>query len=382
MKLLQYITLLTLLALGAPIAGAAWPSTGSYTAWSKCYKATSQASKVDAANDWYFIDLAYMPTSFWSNVQADGDDIRTTQDDAETAVDHKLIFIDTGTSTGLLAVAQPHGTGGASADVDTYVYSGNAGASSASSTSVFPATLEGLWMLQEEPTSATAILDSTANARNSELIGGSMTSGDLITGGPHSTLKCIAFDSNDYIRLPSTLFNACETANAFTYFAWVRPGNDVDEYGIFGSAGAQFAVRFSTGFSWYTLEALLRNSANTAYTTSTGTADNMAANAWYMVHAVYNGSTLKTYVNGVQTGTVAATSLRSATLNFYVGFDNTTYFRGRQAEVGMYSEALSADQVKTMHTNDTDAGFWVITEVTPPASGMTVQQKTNGFFGD
>ena len=254
--------------------------------------------------------------------------------------------------------------------------------SSASSTSVFPSTLEALYMLQEAPTSSTAILDSTANARHSQLIGGSMTSGDLITaGGPHSTLKCIDFDSNDYIRVPSTIFDDCETAGAFTYFAWLRPGNDVSDYGAFGSAGSQFATRFVTSV-WLSAEAALRNSANSATFTSTGSADNMAANTWQMMHVVYNGSTLKVYVNGTETSSIAATSIRSATLNFYIGFDNTTYFRGRQAEVGMYSSALSANQVKTMHTNETDAGFWVITEFTPPASGITVQQKTNGFFGD
>lgn len=363
---MRKLLLPTLLLLLLPLASvhAAWPSTGSYTAWGIRYETVSQASKIFAVNSWYFVDLVDMPVSFWLNVQEDGDDIRTTEDDGETAVEHKLFFIDVANQQGLLAIAQPHGTSGDTVDVTSYIYADNPAASSASSTSVFPSTLEGLWMLQEEPTSAAAILDYTGNGRNSDTIGGTMTSGDLLarTDGPHSYLKCIDFDSNDYIRIPSTLFDDCETAGAYTFFAWVRPGNAVDDYGIFGSAGSQFSARFATGGSWYTLEALQRNSANSAFFTSTGTADNMAATTWHMIHAVYNGSTLKTYVNGVQTGSVTATSLRSATLNFYMGFDNTTYFRGRQAEVGMYSTALSADQCKTMYTNDTDSGFWVITE--------------------
>lgn len=366
------ILLTLLLGLIPTIAHAAWPSTGSYTAWSKCYKATSQASKIDAANSWYFIDLADMPVGFWSNVQADGDDIRTTRDDAETAVNHKLVFIDTAAHTGLLAVDQPHGSGGATADVDTYVYSGNVAASSASSTSVWPSTLEALYMLQEAPTTNTAILDWTSNARNSTAIAGTMTSGDLVTTGPHSGLKAIDFDSNDRATVPSTLFDDCETAGAYTWFAWVRPRVDVADYGIFGTAGAQFAVSFKTSV-WLTLEAQSRNSGNTAYFTATGTADNMAKSVWQLCHVVYNGSTLKTYVNGIEKGTVAATSLRSAALGFYIGYDNTQYSDSRLCEVGMYSTALSADQCKTMYTNETDAGFWVITEVTPPAS-------SNGSF--
>lgn len=358
----RFAVLLALALLPSSVF-AAWPSTGSYTAWGKKYLITTQATKIDAVNSWYFLDLADMPTSFWSNVQADGDDIRTTESDGETAVNHKLIFIDVSGQDGLLAIAQPHGGSGASVNVDTYLYSGNSGASGSSSGSVWPSTLECLYMLQEAPTSSAAVLDYTSNARDSQLIGGSMTSGDLITGGPHSTLKCVDFDSNDYVRVPSTIFDDCETTGAYTFFAWVRPGNDVDDYGIFGSAGSQLAVRFATGGTWYTIEALQRNSANSAFFTSTGTADNMVANSWQMVHAVYDGSTLKTYVNGVQTGSVAATTLRSAALNFYMGFDNTTYFRGRLCQVGMYSAALSADQCKTMYTNDTDAGFWVTSEV-------------------
>lgn len=367
LKKLFLLTLLTCL-LPFSVAHAAWPSTGSYTAWSKCFKINTKDAKLSDVLSWYFLDLSDMPAAFWSNVQADGDDIRTTQNDAETAVDHKLIFIDTGTSTGLLAIAQPHGTGGATADVDSYVYVGNAGAASGGSTSVWPSTLEALYMLQEAPTSNTAILDWTSNARHSSLIAGTMTSGDLVTTGPHSSLKAIDFDSNDRATVPSTLFDDGETAGAYTWFAWVRPRVDVADYGLFGSAGAQFAVAFKTGGSWLTLEAQSRNSGNTAYFTSTGTADNMAKSVWQLCHVVYNGSTLKTYVNGVQTGTVAATSLRSAALGFYIGYDNVQYSDSRLAEMGMYSSALTANQCLAMYTNETDSAFWGIVEITPPSS--------------
>lgn len=343
----------------------AWPSDGSYTAWSTCCKATTQASKITAVNSWYFLDLSLLPAAFWSSVRSDGADIRCTEEDGETAIYHRLIFIDTSISKGLIAIAQPHGASGASVDIESRVYSGNAGASTTSNTAAFPSTLEGLWMLQEAPTSSAAVLDYTGNGRNSDTIGGSMTSGDLLTrsDGPHSALKCIDMDSNDYIRVPSTIFDDCETAGAYTFFGWVRPSLDAAAYGIFGSAGSQLYVRFETGSGWYTLEAHQRNSANSAFFVATSTSDNMAKNVWQMVHAVYNGSTLKTYVNGVEKASVSATSLRSATLNFYIGFDSVTYLRGRVCEFGMYSTALSADQIATLYANETDAGFWVTAEV-------------------
>lgn len=349
----------------------AWPSTGSYTAWSKCFKVTSQASKITAVNSWYFLDLAKLPSAFWSSVKSDGADIRCTQDDGETAVYHRLIFIDTSVSKGLIAIAQPHGSSGATVDIDSYVYSGNAGASTTSNTAAFPSTLEGLWMLQEEPTSSAAILDYTGNGRNSDTIGGTMTSGDLLTraDGPWAGLKCIDFDSNDYVRLPSTIFDDCETAGAYTWFGWVKPDFDVADYGFFGTAGSQLYIRFATGGSWSTLEAHQRNSANSAFFISTGSSDNLTADTWFFLHVVYNGSTLKCYVNGVQTSSISATSLRSAALAFYIGFDSTYYSRSRIAEVGIYSSAFSADQVATCYANETDAGFWVVTEVSGGGGG-------------
>lgn len=346
----------------------AWPSTGSYTAWSKCFKVTSQASKITAVNSWYWLDLALMPSSFWSAVQADGDDIRTTQDDMETAVDHKLIFIDTSAHQGLLAIAQPHGSAGASSDIDSYVFAGNSGASSAGSTSVFPSNLEALYMLQEAPTSSAAVLDWSGNARHSTAIQGSMTSGDLTTDGPFAGLKCVDFDSNDRVNVPSTIFDDCETANAYTFSAWFKPSNDVSDYGIFGTAGSQFAVAFKTA-TWYTIEAISRRSDNAAFFTAIGSSDVIAVNVWAKIDVVYNGSTLKVYVDGSQIASVTATSLRSAALSFYIGMDNTTYARGKIAQVSMISAALSADQIATLYANEKDAGFWVVSEVSGGGGG-------------
>lgn len=347
----------------------AWPSSGSYTAWSKCYEVVSQASKIDEALPWYFLDLSTLPSSFWSAVQSDGRDIRFTQDDGETAVYHKLIFIDTGTSKGLVAIAQPHGSGGASSNISTFCYVGNSGASSTSSSSSFQSTLEALYMLQEDPTTAGNTIDWTSNARHSTAVAGAMTSGDLLTTGPHAGLKCVDFDSNDRITVPASLFSACISNNAYTFFAWVYPTVNTSDYGIFGSAGALFAVAFKTSTPWYSLYAQSRNSANSAYFSGTAaSADNMDKNRWQLVHVVYNGSTLKGYVDGVEVWSSSATSLRNTSLSFYIGMDNTTYSRCRIAEVGMVSAAYSANAISTMYKNEKDAGFWSSSEVTGSTS--------------
>lgn len=365
MKRFGIALLLALTAL-VPLsrAEAAWPDDGSYTAWSHKFKITSQASKINGVLDWYWLDLADMPPAFHAAAQVDLDDFRVTSD-GETAIDYNLIYYDAGTDTGLVAIAQPHGSGGASSDVDSYVYIGNAGASSASTTSAFPSNLEALYMLQEAPTSSTAVLDRTANARHSSAIAGSMTSGDLITGGPHSGLKCIDFDSNDRITVPSTIIDDAETANAYTWFGWLKPEDEDADVGAFGSTGSQLTVRHESAGDF---AAISRNSANSAnFTASGGISGEM--DAWNFVCVVYNGSTLKLYINGAEISSVTATSFRSTTLNFYLGHDNVTYWRGKLAEMGIYSGAFSGDQVATMHTNPTDSGFWVVTEVSIGGGG-------------
>lgn len=361
--------LITLCLLLAPASTwAAWPADGSFTGWSHKFKITTQASKIDGANTWYWLDLYYFPPEFHAAAQSDLRDFVITSD-GETPLSYYKVFYDAATDTGLVAVAQPHGTSGATVDVDSYVYIGNAGASSASTTSTFPSTLECLYMLQEAPTSSAAVLDHSGNARHSTSIAGSMTSGDLVTSGPHSGLHCLDLDSNDRITIPSTVFDDCETANAYTWFGWVKLRNDNANRGAFGAAGTQFSVRwdFTTGG----FVAIQRNSANSV--SFTGEGDVHTELEWQFVSIVYNGSTLKLYVDGIEEDSVSATSLRSAALSLFIAHDNITYWNGYMAETGFYSEALSTGQIASMHGSATDPAFWVIEPVVPDSSAPWFQ---------
>jgi hypothetical protein len=357
----------------------AWPSTGSYTAWSKCFKCTLQASKISGALAGYFLDLDDMPSAFWSAVQSDGDDIRFTEDDGETSIEHYQDFIDTGTGKGLVWVDCPHAGGAASVDVDVYLYVGNAGASSASTTSAMPATMQARYMLQEQPTSSTAIKDTSGNGRDSTSISGSMTSGDLETNSPHSGLHSIAFDTDDRATFASTLFDACESANAFTWSGWVHlNSNPAGGLGFFGSGGSQFHVG-RDGIS-EELVVSIRNSANSANFTATSSTggSGFPISTWIWLAVVYNGATLKGYINGSEVASASATSIRSASLNFYVGHNNTNYSRSNMAEVIIHSEALSADQISTYYANETDSAFWAISEHTGGGGGAAAGSF---FFG-
>lgn len=371
-----------LLALSALVhvarVEAAWPDDGDYAAWSHCFKLTTQATKIDGALDWYWLDLDDMPPEFWANVKADGGDMRFVKDDLATAIYHRLIFIDTSTGKGLVAVAQPHGTSGASVNVDSYVFVGNASATSPG-ISPFPNTLQGLWMLQEAPTSANAVFDWSGNDRSSTSIAGSMTSGDLITDGPHSGLKSLDFDSNDRVVLPSTIFDACETASAFTFYAWAKPEDEDTDVGLFASEINQFQFLHKNSGAMF---AALRYSTNSGDALAdSGSWQDWLLDEWAMVHVVWDGSTLKIYHNGVERASVTATSVRSTTANFSLGRGYSLFWRGKIGETGMMSNALSADQIVTMRTNVNDAAFWLIEEYTGGGGGgPTIQDRTRGFF--
>lgn len=361
-----YAFLLAVAAL-APVArvAAAWPASGSYTAWSHCFKLTTQATKIDGALDWYWLDLDDMPAEFWSVVQPDGDDIVFTRNDGETPVNHRLIFIDTSVGTGLVAVAQPHGASGASVDIESYVYVGNPAASSTSTTSTFPGTMEALWMLQEAPTSASAVTDWSGNGNGSTSIAGSMTSGDLIADSPHSGLKSLDFDSNDRLVFPAALFNDCETNSAFTFWAWCKVEDEDTDVGLFASEINQFQFLHKSSGAMF---AALRNSTNSGDALAdSGSWQDWLLDEWAMVHVVWNGSTLKTYHNGVERASVAATSVRNTDSNFSLGRGYSVFWRGKIGESGMLSSALSAGQISTMRTNAIDSSFWIVEPVDPEA---------------
>lgn len=374
-----YAFLLALSAL-APVARveAAWPDDGDYAAWSHCFKLTTQATKIDGALDWYWLDLDDMPPEFWANVKADGGDLRFVEDDLATAIYHRLIFIDTGTGKGLVAVAQPHGAMGATVDIDSYVFVGNAGASDPA-ISPFPNTVEGLWMLQEAPTSSTAVTDWSGNGRNSTSIAGSMTSGDLITDSPHSGLKSLDFDSNDRVVLPSTIFDDVESNSAFTFWSWAKPEDEDTDVGLFASEINQFQFLHKNSGAMF---AALRNSTNSGDALAdSGSWQDWLLDEWAMVHVVWNGSTLKIYHNGVERASVAATSVRSTTTNFSLGRGYSVFWRGKIGETGMTSNALSADQVVTMRANVNDAAFWLIEEYSGGGGGgPTIADRTRGFM--
>ena len=77
----------------------------------------------------------------------------------------------------------------------------------------------------------------------------------------------------------------------------------------------------------------------------------LSANTWLHVVGVYDGSNLKVYVNGVQSGDATAhtgdiDSSSGTALRIGVDVPEARYFEGKMDEVRIYNRALTAEEVK------------------------------------
>lgn len=335
----------------------------SFAAWDYYVEVTVQSSAVSADLTDYpvYVDLSDMPAGFFTNVKSDGGDIRVTKSDGITEVPREVVEIDTGGSTGELHFLAD-GTLSSSADTTFRIYYGNAAASEPATTATYGA--ENVWVnydnvyhLSEEPTSASAILDSTGNY-DSTAIDGTMTAGDLVAG---KLGNGIDFDGTDD-RIQAGTSNIL---NNITCQAWARYD---------GSSAALFFAQDgqgSTNRKWYmqtdtsrfyvnVFESgtpLVRKNYNVA-TTSTNL---------QMYHFSYTVDTLKLYINGSLTSPTKTfdntlTSLEDTTVNTTIGSNlAANYWDGIIDEARISNVVRSDDWISTEYTNqNTTSSFYTV----------------------
>jgi hypothetical protein len=154
----------------------------------------------------------------------------------------------------------------------------------------------------------------------------------------------LTFDGvNQYISIPKT--GILTSKSAFTINCWVYPTSLTGIRPIF--------VNYYVG----NLEVLFRfNGSNLQFVTFTssqvgGTTQAFTAiNQWSNVVASYDGTTMKTYVNGVQSPTTFSQSggLSTSTLPYLIGYYTSPtnyYFEGRIAYCGLYLRTLTDSEI-------------------------------------
>lgn len=159
--------------------------------------------------------------------------------------------------------------------------------------------------------------------------------------------------------------------SAWSFLALINRGTDTD-----GRLAAHYNE--STGHGWLIACAgsklyAIRHNGTTGTDITGGTT--LAANAWYLVHATYDGSNLRIYVNGVSDATAVASTQSEAsptTFNFSLfgnslGDANTTavyFFGGTMQRAAVFNAALSAATVAAQYQAFLTSG------VRMPAGGL------------
>ena len=325
--------------------------------WSYRIPVTIDSTKVSAdLTDFpVYVDLSDLGTDFFSNVKTDGSDIRVTKDDGTTEVPREVVAIDTGSSTGELHF-KADGTLSSSTDTIFYIYYGNASATEPAVTATYGRNnvwvdYDNVYHLNEEPTSATAIIDSTGNY-DSTVIDGTMTASDLVTVQVGNGLD---FDgSNDRIRAGSS-----NILNNITCQAWAR--YDGGSQGLFFAQDGQgtnnrkwYMQATSSAFYVNVFESsspLVRKNYNVA----------TSANTLQMYHFTYTVDTLKLYINGslttpTKTFDPTLTSLENTTIDTSIGTNlASNWWDGVIDEARISSVVRSDDWISTEYNNQNSA---------------------------
>ena len=155
----------------------------------------------------------------------------------------------------------------------------------------------------DEGTGTSNVYDSSGNGLTGTM-NGSMTESDWVPG---KFGKALDFDgSDDYIEIGSS--SKVDNSSAGTLEAWIKLDVISTEQSIFNFGGA--AVANAGRFNFYIgsnnrLYIVQQTDGGTLYGVLSGTGTDFAANTWYYVSAVSDGSTYTLYINGVSVSLVA-----------------------------------------------------------------------------
>ncbi len=303
------------------------------------------ASAIDETLSDYpvYIDLSDFDATFFTNVQADGSDIRITTSDGTTEIPYELTAIGTTLQTGEMYLKAPNIS--STTNTTFYVYYGNTEATAYLTTDTYGAQnvwtngYAGVWHMNDVGSTVT---DSTANGYTGTKGGGTAATTEVTS----PIGKAQSFDGNDYIDFGDVLNPG---TNAWTVDVWYMPtvvGSS--QAGILynketlyeGSAGgndSQYA--WQPSWAWY---------GAGAFVTS--------INNWYLHTVTFDHSNQRLYKDGAQVfSRVQTGNIGSNTSKLLIGARGNTspssFFTGEIDEVRMSSVARSAAWLNSTSIN-------------------------------
>jgi hypothetical protein len=310
------------------------------------YLAPGVEFEIDNANvDSDLTDAAVLIT-FTSNAYlgqacADGRDLRFTNADGTTVLDHQKISfsITSSLATGSYIVKCTP-TSAAKAKVRCYC-SGDTGDTDTSTTDVWPASCKGVWHLGETPTAeAGNFQDATAGNHDSTNTDYQPTHSTGLAPGIGAAT--FATGSNQRITFANGIITGTTSLTI----------EKVVKFGAITVDRTLSANRSSEYMNWQIIEqndgqiqfgALFSGTPRLFNSTGTCT-----TGSTYHLAVTYDGSYIRWYINGVMTSETAETgTIDSNSVPTHIGWENFYgWFDGDISEFRLYNVALSAAQIK------------------------------------
>lgn len=372
------ITLLALIVIGTPLLYLAlFNAKTSYAAWYDDNWAYRQAVTVTVSSSSSDISnletlLTIDTTGITAKVQTSCEDLRFTNTNG------KLLpyYIDTCSDNSatnkvwVQADLVPKNT----TTYTMYMYYGNPAAASASDSTKFRLFngLVGYWTMNESSWNGTSgeVKDSSVNSNN-----GTAQNGATTTSSSKYSYAGSFDGSNDYVSIPhNSGLNSMQTVSA-----WIKTNSQNTVQSIVQKKQA------ATGGQYYAL--YIDSNNNVTFYINGATAGNGASTptnsittgTWTFVVGTYDGSTIKTYINGQSSGTPVSLTAGdySNSNNFYIGIHASTTaqkFNGTMDEVRVYNRALSADEVTQLYTNPGTIASTANSTVKPTTSFATEEK--------
>ncbi|MEX2514737.1 MAG: DUF2341 domain-containing protein [Candidatus Paceibacterota bacterium] len=393
--LVVFLALVTLLVLGVSSIQATWYSdtSGSGT-WDYRQRIIIDSDQVDSNLQDFpvYVDLVDLGSQFFSNVAADGGDIRVTNAVGEE-LPREVVSVDTASSTGELHFKADNLS--STADTTFYIYYGNADTGNYATSSTYGAqnvwtnNEAAVWHLNEDPSgTAPQILDSTVNNIHGTT-GGSMTSADSVLG---RLGRALDFDgTDDDVEIPDNiLINIADSYDQKTQTVWFKADEVTSRQVIWEEGG------FANGINIYVDSGTLYGRAwsdSESWSKELQVTTSVAADTWYQVYLVLDApnDSLEMFVNGSSVGTDNKTDG-----NFHSGHGNDIGIGKVQGdtrthvgdEVGLEFNGV-IDEVR--HINeDLRSADWIAAEYTNQnapntfytAGSQETQSSSNVPFGD
>lgn len=161
--------------------------------------------------------------------------------------------------------------------------------------------------------------------------------------------KCLKFDGvDDYTFVSHSASNNFSGTAPFTLQAWVKPNSIGTGMSIFSKFNGGVAGQYQLALNTNGTIGFHREVPPYAVSGSTV----LQANKWYFVSAVYDGTNIRVFVNGLPDSSLQASgSVPSVSVNVLIGASYTssspsTFFKGFIDEPKIYPYARTADEIK------------------------------------